>query len=190
MKHKVTYLLLALLASVSLRAQNNTLCPAATNMGTDFWVAFIYNYHETQSYNPGQLSITCVGNQNCTVSSVGPGSTCSLPLNAANSFCVTQPLGDNGNIPVGTVFNGGFMSPHPSLSGCTHATTSVVPKTLPPYCLRQLSAPHISYKTIPHGNMDHRCSSWPQKITLYSTSQSLATSKAPLLSQALPSHPL
>lgn len=115
MKHKVTYLLLALLASVSLRAQNNTLCPAATNMGTDFWVAFIYNYHETQSYNPGQLSITCVGNQNCTVSSVGPGSTCSLPLNAANSFCVTQPLGDNGNIPVGTVFNGGFhvTSPEP-----------------------------------------------------------------------------
>lgn len=62
MKHKVTYLLLALLASVSLRAQNNTLCPAATNMGTDFWVAIIYNYHETPSYNPGQLSITCVGN--------------------------------------------------------------------------------------------------------------------------------
>lgn len=115
MKHKVTYLVLALLASVSLRAQNNTLCPSATNMGTDFWVAFIYNYHETQSYNPGQLSITCVGNQNCTVSSVGPGSTCSLPLNAANSFCVTQPLGDNGNIPVGTVFNGGFhvTSPEP-----------------------------------------------------------------------------
>lgn len=115
MKHKVTYLVLALLASVSLRAQNNTLCPSATNMGTDFWVAFIYNYHETQSYNPGQLSITCLGNQNCTVSSVGPGSTCSLPLNAANSFCVTQPLGDNGNIPVGTVFNGGFhvTSPEP-----------------------------------------------------------------------------
>ncbi len=92
-----------------------TPCPAVTNMGTDFWVAFFYNYHETQSYNPGQLSITCLGNQNCTVSSVGPGSTCSLPLNAANSFCVTQPLGDNSNIPVGTVFNGGFhvTSPEP-----------------------------------------------------------------------------
>lgn len=115
MKHKVTYLLLALLASVSLRAQNNTLCPAATNMGTDFWVAFIYNYHATQSYNPGQLSITCVGNQNCTVSSVGSGSTHTLPLYDANGFCVTQTLGDNSNIPVGTVFNGGFhvTSPQP-----------------------------------------------------------------------------
>lgn len=115
MKHKVTYLVLALLASVSLRAQNNTLCPAATNMGTDFWVAFIYNYHETQSYNPGQLSITCVGNQNCTVSSVGSGSTHTLPLYDANGFCVTQTLSDNSNIPVGTVFNGGFhvTSPEP-----------------------------------------------------------------------------
>lgn len=76
--------------------------------GTDFWVAFLYNYHEaTPSYNPGQLRLTASCDTHATVTVSGANNysnTFSLTANSAQTFTV----GDNGNMPVATPYNGGY----------------------------------------------------------------------------------
>ena len=91
MKCKVTYLLLALLASVSLRAQNITSCPTATNIGTDFWVMFLYNNGDQ---NPNQTTLTAVGDSNATimVSNPSTGWSTTASLTANQSVQITIPL--------------------------------------------------------------------------------------------------
>ena len=67
MKCKVTYLLLALLASVSLRAQSITPCPAVTNKGTDFWVMFLYNHNYNSGTHAEYQRVYILGDQSTTV---------------------------------------------------------------------------------------------------------------------------
>lgn len=104
MKHGVTYLILILLTLATVQAQPD----AATVRGNDFWVTFLYNYHETASYNPGQLGITCIGDQSCNVNVSSPTGSDNLFLNSGNGFHVTHVVGDNNNMPVATVYNGGY----------------------------------------------------------------------------------
>ena len=108
MKRTAIYLLLMLTVSVATQAQTATSCPTMTNQGNDFWVTFFYNYHETESYNPGQLTVTCVSDQNNTVTITGASNTHTLSLNAGNNYCHSQTLGNNSNLPVATVYNGGY----------------------------------------------------------------------------------
>lgn len=91
MKCKVTYLLLALLASVSLRAQSITPSSTTTNIGRDFWVMFLYNNGDQ---SPHQTTLTAVGDSNATITVSNPstGWSTTASLTANQSVQITIPL--------------------------------------------------------------------------------------------------
>lgn len=107
MKCKVTYLLLALLASVSLRAQSITPCPAVTNKGTDFWVMFLYNHNYNSGTHAEYQRVYILGDQSTTVNIANNTSGVITSTLSSPSFFTTQQCGTN-QMTVATVYNGGY----------------------------------------------------------------------------------
>ena len=101
MKHKVTYLLLALLASVSLRAQSVDSCPTMTSKGTDFWVMFLYNNGDQ---TPHQTTLIAVGDSNATITVSNPstGWSTTASLTANQSVQITIPLASSTSLQSNT----------------------------------------------------------------------------------------
>ena len=102
-----TLILLVLLIPCGALCQNQ--CPSTTMKGNDFWVTFLYNYHNTTSYNPGQLSLICIGDTNNTSVNISNNSTgtTNLNLNNSNNLHTTQVVAPNNQI-IATPYNGGY----------------------------------------------------------------------------------
>lgn len=85
---------------------DNNPCPTKTNKGTDFWATFFYNYHETESFNPGQHRLIMSSDENANVTVTGPNGSNNLTISANNA--VTHQVGDNNTMPVATPYSGGY----------------------------------------------------------------------------------
>lgn len=107
MKCKVTYLLLALLASVSLRAQNIYSCPTVTNKGTDFWVMFLYNHNYNSGSHTEVQRVYIIGEQTTTVDIANNNSGVTTTTLSSPFFFATQQCGAN-QMTIATVYNGGY----------------------------------------------------------------------------------
>lgn len=107
MKHKVTYLLLALLASVSLRAQSVDSCPTMTSKGTDFWVMFLYNMHVSNSSLPSSRKIIVAGDQDASIHIISPSGVNDSFNLVGGSYNDQHEYGSNV-LTVATPFNGGY----------------------------------------------------------------------------------
>lgn len=90
------------------RATSNP-CKHPLTMGTDFWVTFFYNYHETASYNPGSHDLFLLSNDGCNISiTKGDTPIASRSLTSSNNHFSTVTVGDNSSLPVATPYNGGY----------------------------------------------------------------------------------
>ena len=94
MKHTVTYLLLAMLITNTLAAQDTVACPTLTNKGTDFWVMFLYNNGDQ---TPNLTTLTAVGDSNAVITVTNPttGWSSTASLTANQSVQITIPLGSS-----------------------------------------------------------------------------------------------
>lgn len=104
---KHTILLAAFLLSSS--ATCLCQCPSSTTKGNDFWVTFLYNYHSTPSYNPGQLSLICFSDTNNTNVQVhnNTSGTTNLNLNSSNNRHIKHTVASNNEV-IAVPYNGGY----------------------------------------------------------------------------------
>ena len=107
MKHTVTYLLLAMLITNTLHAQDTASCPTQTNKGTDFWVMFLYNHNYNSGSHTEAQRIYILGDQTTTINISNNSTGINTTTLSAPSFFTMQYCGTNQNT-VATVFDGGY----------------------------------------------------------------------------------